>query len=191
MLCVVESLVLYLVNGPSLTLASFLCTKSRSCPCPGRPDCAGTPVKQAGSRPAWVEYSAQTRTRVELALRQWIQKPQPLRVQFSLLTPHRKEPKFLDWKSHQNQLSRDNRLSWHLTLKFGWTKNPCLCLRSSLPTSQIFDHQQKVSHPLHPETGTGNRNPNDVTPNVGRGKRGHTPLKDQHGRLVSTAYDKA
>jgi len=50
--CVVESFVLYLVNAPSLILASFLCTKSCGCPCPGRPGCAGTPIKRAGSRPA-------------------------------------------------------------------------------------------------------------------------------------------
>jgi len=50
--CVVESPVLYLVNAPSLILASFLCTKPRGCSCPGRPDCAGTPIKRAGSRPA-------------------------------------------------------------------------------------------------------------------------------------------
>jgi len=31
-----------------------------------------------------------------------------------------------------------------------------------------------VSYPFYPETGTGNRNPNDVTPNVGRGQSAST-----------------
>jgi len=35
-------------NAPSLILASFLCAKSRGCPCPGMPDRAGTPIRRAG-----------------------------------------------------------------------------------------------------------------------------------------------
>jgi len=31
-----------------------------------------------------------------------------------------------------------------------------------------------VSHPFHPETGTENRNPNDVTPNIGRGQSAYS-----------------
>jgi len=50
---------------------------------------------------------------------------------------------FLERKSHQNQLSRYSRLFWRPILKFVWKKDPCFCLQSSLPMSQILDHQQQ------------------------------------------------
>ena len=39
-------------NAPRLILASFAVQSHAGCPCHGRLDCTGTPVKQAGSRPA-------------------------------------------------------------------------------------------------------------------------------------------
>ena len=71
-------------------------------------------------------------------------------------------------------------------------KDPRLCLWPSLPMCQIFYHQQqfliRFTQKPEPEIKILMT---DVTPNVGRGKRGHTPLKDRHGRLVCTVYDKA
>ena len=46
-------------------------------------------------------------------------------------------------KSHQSQLSRDNRLSWCPTLKFGQEKDPCHCFQLSLLRSHILDDQQQ------------------------------------------------
>jgi len=48
---VVESLVLYLVNAPSLILASFFCAKPCGLRAPVGRTAAARPVKRAGSRP--------------------------------------------------------------------------------------------------------------------------------------------
>ena len=41
------------------------------------------------------------------------------------------------------------------------------------PDMPDFGSSAALPHPFHPETGNGNRNLNDVIPNVGRGVRGY------------------
>jgi len=76
--CMLLSLALYFDNAPSLTLASFLCAESTRPP--GRPDPAGMPIEQAGSRstarrtaqspqPAWLAHQCLHRQRLNILKR--------------------------------------------------------------------------------------------------------------------------